>query len=67
MGFDALPFKGSKGNSFKMRDYHVLSMDRIGGEVTVHPVALDIQDVPWAARQMWAHLASLASDAINGP
>ena len=41
-------------NSFKMRDYHVLSMDRIGGEVTVHPVALDIQDVPWAARQMWA-------------
>ena len=51
---DVEPFKGSKGNAFKMRDYHVLSMDRIGGEVTVHPVALDIKDVPWAARQMWA-------------
>src|SRR6266851_3340111 len=30
---DVEPFKGSEGNAFKMRDYHVLSMDRIGGEV----------------------------------
>jgi hypothetical protein len=51
---DVEPFKGSQGNAFKMRDYHVLSMDRIGGEVTIHPAALDIKDVPWAARQMWA-------------
>ena len=51
---DVEPFKGSEGNKFKMRDYHVLSMDRIGGAVTIHPVALDINDVPWAARQMWA-------------
>lgn len=42
------------GGHFEMRDYRVLSMDRIGGEVTVHPVALDIGDVPWASRQMWA-------------
>ena len=51
---DVGPFKGSEGNAFKMRDYRVLSMDRIGGEVTVGPVALDLKDVPWAARQMWA-------------
>src|ERR1039458_10589239 len=30
---DVEPFKGSEGNAFKMRDYRVLSMDRIGGEV----------------------------------
>lgn len=42
------------GSHFAMRDYRVLSMDRIGGKVTVHDVALDIADVPWAGRQMWA-------------
>lgn len=51
---DVEPFTGSQGNAFKMRDYRVLSMDRVGGAVTVHPVALDIKDVPWATRQMWA-------------
>jgi hypothetical protein len=42
------------GSHFAMRDYHVLSMDNIGGKVTDHGVALDIADVPWAKRQMWA-------------
>jgi hypothetical protein len=42
------------GSHFAMRDYRVLSMDAVGGRVTVHPVALDIKDVPWAGRQMWA-------------
>ena len=42
------------GSHFAMRDYHVLSMDRVGGRVTDHGVALDIKDVPWAGRQMWA-------------
>lgn len=42
------------GSHFEMRDYRVISMDRIGGSVTVHPVALDLADVPWASRQMWA-------------
>jgi hypothetical protein len=37
-----------------MRDYHVFSMDSIDGEVTDHGVALDVKDVPWAGRQMWA-------------
>jgi hypothetical protein len=37
-----------------MRDYQPIELDGIGGKVTVHPVALDIKDVPWAGRQMWA-------------
>lgn len=42
------------GSHFAMRDYHVFSMDTIGGPVTNHGVALDIANVPWAGRQMWA-------------
>jgi hypothetical protein len=42
------------GSHFAMVDYRPLSMDRVGGPVTVHPVALDIKGVPWAGRQMWA-------------
>lgn len=42
------------GGHFNMMDYHVLSMDSIGGKVTDNGVALDIKDVPWAKRQMWA-------------
>src|SRR5690349_11153359 len=42
------------GSHFAMRDYHILSMDAVGGPVTDHGVALDIKDVPWAGRQMWA-------------
>jgi hypothetical protein len=42
------------GSHFAMRDYHVLSMDSVGGKVTDHGVALDIKSVPWAGRQMWA-------------
>lgn len=42
------------GSHFDMRDYQVLSMDRIGGPVTVHPTALDKTQVPWVGRQMWA-------------
>lgn len=44
----------NEGNHFAMKDYHVLSMEEVGGEVTDHGVALDIKDVPWAGRQMWA-------------
>ncbi len=42
------------GGHFAMRDYHVLSMDKIGGPVKDHGVALDLKDVPWAGRQLWA-------------
>lgn len=43
-----------EGGHFDMKDYHVLSLDAIGGKITDHGVALDIKDVPWAGRQMWA-------------
>lgn len=42
------------GNQYAMHDYRVLSMDRIGGPVTVHPVALDVKQIPWASKQTWA-------------
>nr|WP_236549299.1 glycoside hydrolase family 43 protein [Novosphingobium sp. TCA1] len=42
------------GSHFEMRDYHVLSMDKVGGKVTIGPVALDVKQVPWADKQMWA-------------
>ncbi len=41
------------GDHFDMKDYHVLSMESVEGEVTDHGVALDIKDVKWARRQMW--------------
>jgi hypothetical protein len=49
------------GSHFDMRDYHVLSMDSVGGTVTDHGVALDIKNVPWAGRQMWAPDAAFAN------
>src|SRR5688572_277002 len=42
------------GSHFAMRDYHVFSMDTIGAKPVDHGLALDIKDVPWAGRQMWA-------------
>ena len=43
-----------QGSHFDMKDYHVYSMDSVGAKVVDHGVALDIKDVPWAKRQMWA-------------
>ena len=42
------------GSHFAMKDYHVFSMSEAGGEVTDHGVALRVEDVSWAERQMWA-------------
>lgn len=42
------------GSQYAMHDYRVLSMDRIGGPVTVHPVAIDVKQIPWASKQTWA-------------
>lgn len=46
--------ENDNGDHFAMRDYHILSMDRVGGPVTDHGVAFDIKDIPWAGRQLWA-------------
>ena len=42
------------GSHFAMEDYHVFSMDDINGEAIDHGVALHVDDVKWAKRQMWA-------------
>jgi hypothetical protein len=46
--------ENDNGDHFDMRDYHVFSMDDINGKVTDHGVALDVKQVPWSGRQMWA-------------
>jgi hypothetical protein len=42
------------GSHFAMQDYHVISMDNPYGEAKDNGVALHVNDVPWAERQMWA-------------
>ncbi|WP_158826423.1 glycoside hydrolase family 43 protein [Mucilaginibacter lacusdianchii] len=46
--------ENDNGDHFAMRDYHILSMDSIGGPVKDNGVALDVKDIPWAGRQLWA-------------
>jgi hypothetical protein len=53
--------ENDNGDHFNMRDYHVLSLDSVGGPVTDHGVALNIQDIPWAGRQLWAPDAAFAN------
>ena len=50
------------GAHFNMMDYHILSMDSVGGEVTDHGVALHIKNIPWAGRQLWAPDAAFANN-----
>jgi len=42
------------GSHFDMQDYHVFSMEEPMGEVTDHGVALAVENIPWAKRQLWA-------------
>jgi len=43
-----------EGGHFDMKDYRILSMDSPQSKVKVNGVALDIKNVKWASRQMWA-------------
>lgn len=43
-----------EGGHFDMKDFRVLSMDKIGGLVKDNGVAIGIKNVPWAKRQLWA-------------
>jgi len=42
------------GGQFQMRDYHVFSMEKAGGEVIDHGEILNVDDIPWASKQLWA-------------
>ncbi len=48
-----VPFNDN-GDHFDMRDYHVLSMDSPTSAAVDNGVALDVSEVAWAERQMWA-------------
>ena len=48
-----IPFN-DLGDHFGMEDYHVLRMDSAEGDAVDCGVALHVDDVPWAKRQMWA-------------
>ena len=48
-----IPFNDN-GDHFGMEDYHILSMDTVDSEAVDYGVALHVDDVPWAERQMWA-------------
>ncbi|EAU88005.2 beta-xylosidase [Coprinopsis cinerea okayama7 len=51
-----------RGDQYDMVDYHVLSMDRVGGEVIDHGVVLKLEDIPWASKQLWAPDAAKGAD-----
>ncbi len=48
-----IPFNDN-GDHFGMVDYHVISMDSIDSNAVDNGVALHVDDVDWADRQMWA-------------
>ncbi|MEP7321998.1 MAG: glycoside hydrolase family 43 protein [Saprospiraceae bacterium] len=59
--FDFGVKEDDQGAHFAMRDYHILSMDSIGGKVTDNGVAIDIKDIPWGGKQLWAPDAAFAN------
>jgi hypothetical protein len=48
-----IPFNDN-GDHFGMEDYHVISMENVNVEAVDNGLALHVNDVPWAERQMWA-------------
>ncbi|HDR68561.1 MAG TPA: alpha-N-arabinofuranosidase [Bacteroidaceae bacterium] len=52
--YDAGIPENDKGDHFAMKDYHVFSLENINGAVTDHGVVLQLENIPWAGRQLWA-------------
>jgi len=52
--YDAGIPENDNGDHFAMKDYYVYSMDSLGGEVRDYGIALQLSDVPWAEKQLWA-------------
>ncbi|KRB56655.1 glycoside hydrolase family 43 protein [Flavobacterium sp. Root186] len=48
-----IPFNDN-GDHFGMEDYHVFSMESISSKAVDNGVALHVDDVAWAEKQMWA-------------
>ena len=48
--------ENDNGDHFNMKDYHVFSLDGndpMTSEVIDHGKVLDVEDIPWAGRQLW--------------
>ena len=46
--------ENDNGDHFNMKDYHVFSTtDVMRGEIKDHGVVLEVEDIPWAGRQLW--------------
>lgn len=52
----------NEGDQFAMEDYHVFSMDNLHTLPVDHGEALNIKNVPWASKQMWAPDAAFKND-----
>ncbi len=46
--------ENDNGDHFAMRDYHIFSMDNITSLPADNGVALKLENIPWAGRQLWA-------------
>jgi hypothetical protein len=46
--------ENDNGDHFNMKDFHILSMDSVGAPVLDNGEALNIKNIPWAGRQLWA-------------
>lgn len=48
------PLIDNEGSQFDMEDYHVFSMDNMHTLPVDHGEVLNVKNVPWATKQMWA-------------
>jgi hypothetical protein len=49
------PPSNNNGDQYGMKDYHVLSFDRSDcSKIVDHGEVLNVKNVPWASKQMWA-------------
>ena len=42
------------GSEYQMEDYHVLSLDNLDADCVDNGEALNMKDIPWVDKQMWA-------------
>ena len=43
-----------EGDEYQMEDYHILSIDNLDAECVDNGEALNMRDIPWVSKQMWA-------------
>jgi beta-xylosidase len=50
------------GDQYAMEDYHILSLEGFDSPVVDHGLALHLDDIPWASKQLWAPDAAYKND-----